>query len=131
MTFIASVDQVLIDADALVSPLASRQLERCLTREADVYISAASLVRLGRRCARGGTGLEAWMRWILDRYPQAVLPVDGETAWLTGELLARHGGSSGRAQQAASAWLYDLTVVTLTPAEYERYGCRTVGCATP
>lgn len=70
--------------------------------------------------------LERWLNRVTTDYSEAILPFDEETAHVWGRLRVPHPENPLDKQIAATALIYDLTVVTRNCAHYEPTGVRLV-----
>ncbi|MBL8271593.1 type II toxin-antitoxin system VapC family toxin [Steroidobacter sp.] len=68
--------------------------------------------------------LEQWLNRITADYSDAILPFDEETAHVWGRLRVPHPENPLDKQIAATALIYDLTVVTRNSDHYEPTGVR-------
>lgn len=70
--------------------------------------------------------LERWLDRISTDYADSILPFDEETAQVWGRLRVPHPENPLDKQIAATALIYDLTVVTRNRLHYEPTGVRVV-----
>jgi hypothetical protein len=70
--------------------------------------------------------LERWLDRVTHDYADAILPFDEETAHIWGRLRVPHPENPLDKQIAATALIYDLSVVTRNSAHYESTGVRIV-----
>jgi len=70
--------------------------------------------------------LERWLDRLSKDYGDAILPFDEETAQIWGRLRVPHPENPLDKQIAATALIYDLTLVTRNVAHYERTGVRVI-----
>jgi len=68
--------------------------------------------------------LESWLNRVTKDYADSILPFDEETAHVWGRLRVPHPENPLDKQIAATALIYDLTVVTRNTAHYEPTGVR-------
>jgi predicted nucleic acid-binding protein len=68
--------------------------------------------------------LERWLGRITDGYAEAILSFDADAAQVWGRLLVPHPENPLDKQIAATALLYDLTVVTRNSSHYQPTGVR-------
>lgn len=68
--------------------------------------------------------LERWLDRVTTHYAEAILPFDEETAHVWGRLRVPHPENPLDKQIAATALIYDLTVVTRNIAHYQPTGVR-------
>jgi toxin FitB len=68
--------------------------------------------------------LERWLDRVTTDYSDSILPFDEETAHIWGRLRVPHPENPLDKQIAATALIYDLTVVTRNSAHYEPTGVR-------
>ena len=72
------------------------------------------------------TRLERWLDRVTNDYTDAILPFDEETAHIWGRLRVPHPENPLDKQIAATALIYDLSVVSRNRAHYEATGVRLV-----
>lgn len=68
--------------------------------------------------------LERWLNRVTSDYAEAILPFDEETAHVWGRLRVPNPENPLDKQIAATALIYDLTVVTRNVAHYQSTGAR-------
>jgi predicted nucleic acid-binding protein len=68
--------------------------------------------------------LERWLQRVTAVYSDAILPLEEDTADIWGRLRVPHAENPLDKQIAATALLYDLTVVTRNTVDYESTGVR-------
>lgn len=69
-----------------------------------------------------GQLLENWLNSILDQYQDSFLNIDGEVALLWGKMRVPHPQHALDKLIAATALIYDLTVVTCNVKDFEGTG---------
>lgn len=107
-------------------------LKQCAEQGEPLYLSVITVGELRRGVElirrRGDTRqavlLEAWLRQILEDYRDLILPFDIEMADLWGRLRVPHPENALDKQIAATALLYDLTLVTRNTADFVSTGVR-------
>jgi len=68
--------------------------------------------------------LESWLHGMLSEFSDNILPVDGDVAQLWGRLRAPHPENALDKQIAATALIYDLTLVTRNIKDFNGTGAR-------
>jgi toxin FitB len=71
--------------------------------------------------------IRIWLRGLIAGYDSSVLPIDAETAWLSGELealaiAAGHAPGAADAMIAGTARRHDLTVITRNLKHFQSFG---------
>lgn len=97
-----------------------------------LYLSAITVGELRRgverirhRGDRTQAGqLEKWLSRVLDQYAENILPLDAEIGQVWGRLRVPHPENPLDKQIAATALIYDLTLVTRNARHYEGLGVR-------
>ena len=105
---------------------------RCHEQGAPVYLSAVTAGELRRGVDlirhRGDTPqadrLEAWLEQVVEGYQECILPFDLEIAQIWGRLRVPNPQNALDKQIAATALLYDLTLVTRNTADVAATGVR-------
>jgi len=105
---------------------------RCLEQGALIYLSAVTVGELRRGVDlirhRGDTPqadrLETWLQQVVEEYQECILPFDLEIAQIWGRLRAPNPQNALDKQIAATALLYDLTLVTRNTADVAGTGVR-------
>lgn len=106
--------------------------QRVLEERALVYISVISLGELRRGVElirhRGDSAqaaiLERWLDELIDEYQDFILDLDRDIAQLWGRLRVPHPEHLLDKQLAATALIYDLTVVTRNASDFRRTGAK-------
>lgn len=68
--------------------------------------------------------IEAWLEDVLSRHADRILDFDLECGQLWGHLMSRNAGSPIDTQIAATAFAFDLTIVTRNVRDFENSGVR-------
>lgn len=97
-----------------------------------LYLSAVTIGELRQSVEavrhRGDTSqasiLERWLTRVTGDYAESILPFDTEIAEIWGRLRVPHPENPLDKQIAATALMYDLTVVTRNTAHFEPTGVR-------
>ena len=100
--------------------------------KSELYLSAVTVgeLRQGVEAVRhrGDTSqasiLERWLARLAGDYAESILPFDTEIAQIWGRLRVPHPENPLDKQIAATALMYDLTVVTRNTAHFEPTGVR-------
>lgn len=100
--------------------------------DARVFISVVTVGELRRGVElirhrgdrRQATQLEKWLDQLLGDYEDRVLDITGDIAQLWGRLRVPHPENALDKQIAATALIYDLTVVTRNHKDFSRTGVR-------
>ncbi len=74
--------------------------------------------------------LERWLEALLREYQDRILAIDVDIAQLWGRLRVPHPENALGKQIAATALIYDLTVVTRNQADYRPTGVRLLNTFT-
>jgi predicted nucleic acid-binding protein len=106
--------------------------EAAVQNNTRLYISSITIGELRRGVDlifhRGdiiqGTLLENWLNSIFDQYQDNILSIDGEIALLWGKMRAPEPQHALDKLIAATAIIYDLTVVTRNIKDFESTGVR-------
>jgi len=110
-----------------------RSFFREVTRDqAPLYLSAITIGELRQGVEivrhRGDLAqanlLERWLDQLTTDYSDAILPFDGDSAHVWGRLRVPHRENPLDKQIAATALIYDLTIVTRNVPHYEPTGVR-------
>lgn len=105
---------------------------RCLEEAAPVYLSTVTVGELRRGVdlirhrgdAPQAERLESWLQQVVDEYQECILPFDLEAAQIWGRLRVPNPENPLDKQIAATALLYDLTLVTRNTADFAGTGVR-------
>jgi predicted nucleic acid-binding protein len=97
-----------------------------------VFLSAITIGELRRGAAlirhRGDAAqanrLDQWLSAVLERYADKVLPFDHEIAQVWGRLRVPHHENAIDKQIAATALVYDLTLVTRNTSDFTGTGAK-------
>ena len=100
--------------------------------DARVFISVVTVGELRRGVElirhrgdrRQATQLEKWLDQLLGDYEERVLDITGDIAQLWGRLRVPHPENALDKQIAATALIYDLTVVTRNHKDFSKTGVR-------
>ena len=100
--------------------------------ETPMFISVVTVGELRRGVEliryRGDTRqanqLEKWLETLLDEYRNSILDINQDIAQLWGRLRVPHPENALDKQIAATALIYDLTVVTRNHKDFSRTGVR-------
>jgi hypothetical protein len=91
---------------------------------APLYISAVTIGELRRGDVAQVKQLERWLERMSDEYSDAILAFDANMAQVWGRLRVPHPENPLDKQIAATALIYDLTVVTRNVAHFSLTGAR-------
>lgn len=105
---------------------------QAIKTRANLYLSVITVGELRRGVelirhrgdARQALRLEAWLEQLLGDYADNILDIDAEIAQLWGRLRAPHPEHALDTLIAATALLYDLTVVTRNERDFKATGVR-------
>jgi toxin FitB len=117
---------------ARVNPGVRAFLDAAIADRARLYLSAVTIGELRRGVElirhRGDAAqanlLEAWLTSVLQDYRQQILPFDADVAQVWGRLRVPHHEHAIDKQLAATALIYDLTLVTRNVADFAAIGLR-------
>jgi hypothetical protein len=105
----------------------------------EVYLSPVTVGELRRgverlRC-RGdldqAARVEEWLQAVIADYQNHILPFDADAAQIWGKLRAPNPDHALDKQIAATAWIYDLTLVTRNVKAFQNLGVRVLNPFTP
>ena len=105
---------------------------QAIQNDQPLYMSAVCIGELRRSVdllyQRGDTDdalvLENWLNYLSRDYRDNILDIDGEVAMLSGNLSIPNSEQTLDMSIAATALIYDLTLVTGTPSDYQNTGAR-------
>lgn len=128
----------LVDTDVISELRKRRDADRgvvaffkdAAARDLPIYLSAVTIGELRRGVelirhrgdARQATALEQWLEHLRHDYAESILPFDADAAQIWGRLRVPHPENALDKQIAATALLYDLTVVTRNVRDYAAIG---------
>ncbi len=103
-----------------------------IKEKASLFISVVTIGELRRGIElirhRGDTRqanqLEKWLKSLLDEYEDSILSIDETVAQLWGRLRVPHPENALDKQIAATALIYDLTVVSRNLKDFRKTGVR-------
>ena len=106
--------------------------KQAIEDEAQMFISVVTVGELRRGVElirhrgdmRQAKQLEKWLEALLSDYQDAILDINPDIAQLWGRLRVPHSENALDKQIAATALIYDLTVVTRDYKDFERTGVR-------
>ena len=106
--------------------------QRVIQEHTPIFISAITVGELRRGIelirhrgdSRQAEQLEKWLEMLLTEYRDRILDIDTDIALLWGRLGVPHPENALDKQIAATALIYDLTVVTRNQADFQRTGVR-------
>ncbi len=106
--------------------------KQVIREEASLFISVVTIGELRRGVElirhRGDTRqanqLERWLKSLLDEYEDFILNIDETVAQLWGHLRVPHPENALDKQIAATALIYDLTVVSRNLKDFKKTGVR-------
>jgi predicted nucleic acid-binding protein len=106
--------------------------QRLINQGARAFISVVSVGELRRGVElirhrgdlRQARQLEKWLENLLSEYRDQILDIDQEVAQLWGTLRVPHPENALDKQIAATALIYDLTLVTRNSKDFNRTGAR-------
>ncbi len=105
---------------------------RAATRDVPLYLAAVTVGELRRgvelvrhrRDLRQAALLDRWLEGVLAEYGECVLPFDADAAQVWGRLRVPNAENPLDKQIAATALLYDLTLVTRNVRHFASTGAR-------
>ncbi len=114
------------------NPGVSDFYRRVISTGEQVYVSVITVGELRRGVdlirhrgdVRQASHLEAWLTLILEEFAENILPFAAEAAQIWGRLRVPHPEHELDKQIAATALLYDLTVVTRNTSDFADTGAR-------
>lgn len=106
--------------------------KQAVKKQARVYISVVTIGELRRGIelirhrgdARQANQLEKWLNTIVTEYRDHILDINQDVAQLWGRLRVPHPENALDKQIAATALIYDLTVVTRNHKDFSSTGAR-------
>ncbi len=104
--------------------------DNAIQNNSNLYISSITIGELQRGVdlifhrgdVQQGRVLEKWLNTIIETYSDNILAIDTETALLWGKLRVPHPENSLDKLIAATALIYDFTVVTRNTKDFENTG---------
>jgi predicted nucleic acid-binding protein len=117
---------------ARVNPGVPAFLDAAIADRARLYLSAVTIGELRRGVeliryrsdAAQANLLEAWLTSVLQDYREQILSFDADVAQVWGRLRVPHHEHAIDKQLAATALIYDLTLVTRNVADFAAIGLR-------
>jgi predicted nucleic acid-binding protein len=117
---------------ARVNPGVRAFLDAAIADRARLYLSAVTIGELRRGVeliryrsdAAQANLLEAWLTSVLQDYREQILSFDADVAQVWGRLRVPHHEHAIDKQLAATALIYDLTLVTRNVADFAAIGLR-------